>query len=172
MDANRTRRPLWIVAMAVVIVGAGLLAKQRLDAIHVQKQQTLCVHNLHFMANALRRYATDHDGNYPDAFSQLYPKYLDVVEVLMCPEAQRSDMGSADARKLSPGALDSLCSYELAPGRHVDDPPDTLLAWERGDHHGGRGHSVLYVDGRGGWEPAQAWRDGKGTQQPEPKEGS
>lgn len=159
----RNSRGRWWKSVAFGILGVAVLLgvgclKRRIDAARVQTQQTLCVHNLHFMANALHRYAADHEGKFPERFSQLYPEYLTTVEVLVCPEVARRETGRADAGKLTADALDALCSYELAPGRRIDDPAETLLAWERGDYHGGRGHSVLYVDGRGGWDPPEAWR--------------
>ena len=155
-DGSQRWRRVALAAIAVTIVIGGALLKRRIDTARIETQQNLCVHNLHFMANALHRYAGDRDGNFPERFSLLYPEYLTAVEVLVCPEVTRSAMGTADAKKLSQDALDALSSYTLAPGRRIDDPPDTVLAWETGDHHGGRGHSILYVDGRGAWEPPQA----------------
>lgn len=152
-------RWVWIalaILAAIVVLGGGV-TRQWLHAAAGERQQTLCVHNLHFMAYALRSYAGDHEGQFPERFSQLYPKYLTLVDVLICPRADPSALDTLRSAS-NPEIFDAASSYELAPGRRIDDPPNTLLAWERGDHHGGRGRSVLYVDGRGGWDPPEAWR--------------
>jgi hypothetical protein len=54
--------------------------------------------------------------------------------------------------------VDERSTYVLVSGLRPTDDKDTVLAYEKGDNHGGIGHSVLYLDGRGGWDPPSNWR--------------
>ena len=36
----------------------------------------------------------------------------------------------------------------------------SVIAYEKEDNHFGKGRSLLYLDGRGAWEPPENWRGG------------
>ncbi len=161
-----TRRRL--VVRGVIALGIAGLAVFVLYAAGRTRQKvrmTMCVHNLKVIGLRLRLYADEHDGAFPDTWSALVthleitdPDSLD--DVFVCPE-----LGGYHYRKrgrshtvTGPDDIDECSSYVLVGGLHTTDDKDTILAYEKGDNHGGVGHSVLYIDGRGGWDPPGNWR--------------
>jgi hypothetical protein len=46
------------------------------------------------------------------------------------------------------------------PGLSPGGDKDTVIVYEKEDNHFARGRSVLYLDGRGAWEPPKNWHGG------------
>ncbi|MCP4641888.1 MAG: hypothetical protein GY851_15710, partial [bacterium] len=152
---------------AFVLAGAlGLLAYSSVRNARTEMRQTLCVHNLKQVACVLNVYAKNNGGRYPDTMSALYPKYIPELLVYVCPEVRErcekergiphpfsSDDPTADE-------IDALSSYTLVPGLSSNGAANTVVAYEKVDNHSGMGRSLLYLDGRGAWEPPANWRGG------------
>jgi hypothetical protein len=149
-----------VLVLALGIYFAATLRETRRDV-----RRTLCVHNLKMLAIGLKEYAEDNEEQFPDRLSELYPEYIVTLEVFVCPELglqhkkQRGVPHPFDANP-SPEAIDSLGSYILVPGLTTGDSADTVIVYEKADHHLGMGRSLLYLDGRGAWEPPENWRNG------------
>lgn len=137
----------------------------RLKDARCSARQTMCVHNLKFLAIGLKAYADDHDGRFLDRLSALWPEYVVSLEVFVCPEVQvvcRRKHGVSHPYPNNPDAdtIERMSNYEYVPGHTISDPADTVIAYEKVDNHYGRGRSLLYLDGHGAWEPPKNWRNG------------
>lgn len=160
-------RTKWLcagLAFAVVLALAVFCAYE-LRGMRRDVRRTLCVHNLKIVAIALNIYAEEHEGTFPDTLSALHPTYIPNLEVLICPELQVTyarERGVTHPFTSTPTAeeIDTLCSYEYVPGLSAIGDKDTVIAYEKEDNHFGKGHSLLYLDGRGAWEPPENWRGG------------
>ena len=123
----------------------------------------MCVHNLKIIALQLRMYAEAHDCAFPDTWSTLITDMYapgtippDEFEIFVCPNLSR-EYKKTHGVPSGPEDIDQLSSYVLVGGLHMTDDKDTIIAYEKGDNHGGIGHSLLYVDFRGGWDPPSNW---------------
>ncbi|MFA6239458.1 MAG: hypothetical protein WC655_00930 [Candidatus Hydrogenedentales bacterium] len=162
-----TLRKKWVlggVAGPLALV-AGVVMFVALQDARKKTYQTRCVHNLKFISMALSQYAKDNDGSYPNSLSALYPEYLPDLDAFVCPQLRvpfESERGTQHpfAPGPKPEEIDSLGSYALVPGLSANGDKDTVVAYEKEDNHSGRGRSLLYLDGRGAWEPPENWRDG------------
>jgi hypothetical protein len=124
------------------------------------ERQIHCVHHLKLIAMQLRMYADKHDGAFPDTWSRLVTDLQispDAFDIFVCPNLSR-EYKKTHGVPSGPEDIDELSSYVLVSGLHITDDKDTIIAYEKGDNHGGIGHSVLYLDGRGGWDPPSNWR--------------
>jgi hypothetical protein len=152
-----------IIIALVVLMCAGLAIRffSYLDYVRRETRQTMCVHNLKLLAMQLRMYADEHDGAFPDKWSTLVEDLnIESFEIFVCPEHSRRYRKTHGVPYTVSGAadVDQRSSYALVPGLRMTDDKDTIVAYEKGDNHGGIGHSVLYLDGRGGWDPPSNWR--------------
>jgi hypothetical protein len=150
MKMTRKRKTAVVIIVLVVAGFAGCFVSA-LKRARFAARQTMCVHNLKIIAQELRMYADEHDGAFPDKWSTLlaYAEFgaSDILEIFVCPEQRRR------YKVTGPEDVDERSSYVLVPGLRTTDDKDTILAYEKGDNHGGIGHSVLYLDTRGGWDP-------------------
>ena len=96
--------------------------------------------NIHRLRMAMLVYAGEHDGNYPFKWSQLVSQ----VERISPKDFVCLPMDDA------PGELsdvDSWAEYTLVPGRRLDEPEGTVVAFCKASHwrrHGGA--FVIYVE--------------------------
>jgi len=162
---QRRVKILLVAGTAALAVAAALGVWFRLEEARASARQTVCVHNLKFLSTSLSRYAEEHGGRYPGRLADLWPQYIVNLEDLVCPEVRAACLrghGVPHPFPENPDAdtLERLSSYAYVPGHTVSDPPDTVIAYEKEDNHGGQGRSLLYLDGRGAWEPPQNWRNG------------
>lgn len=107
-----------------------------------------CASNMKNLAVACRSYADDHDGRFPDKFSDLYPRYVDNLTVFTCPATWEFIT--------TPDEIDSKATYILWPTSRMSDPPETPLMHEPEGSHGGEGHHVVYVSGEVKWRELPA----------------
>ena len=54
----------------------------------IKKNIERCTHNLKTIGKALKSYHEEH-GDYPKGLSDLMPKHLDDVNILICPDNER-----------------------------------------------------------------------------------
>ena len=126
----------------------------------------MCVHNLKILSIALNGYADEHEGQFPDSLSALYPEWGMDLGVFICPELrkkykrERGIPHPFTSDDPTSAEIDALCSYAYVPGLSPDGNKDTVIAYEKEDNHFGKGRSLLYLDGRGAWEPPEHWGDG------------
>jgi len=160
----RRRRKVAVVIFMLVLVGFTGWFVPALNRARFVERQTHCVHHLKLIALQLRMYADKHDGSFPDKWSTLVADLeigaYDMLEIFVCPEQSIRYEKTHGVPYTVSGAedVDELSSYALVAGLHVTDDKYTILAYEKGDNHGGIGHSVLYLDGRGGWDPPSNYR--------------
>jgi hypothetical protein len=160
-----------VVVILVVLFTVGL-GRARADA-----RRVICVHNLKLLSISLRTYAEHHDGAFPDTWTALLAdpqiglRDFDYLSgILTCPEFRRAYVKrhGEPYRITGRDGVDARSTYVLVPGLHIDDDAHTILAYERGDNHGGVGHAVLHVEGSAWWialedEPIPAWLNAAGT---------
>lgn len=159
------RKALVAVVVVSMALGATFAAWHWVGVQRHAVRQTLCVHNLKFLAMSLEAYAGDHDGRYPDRLSALWPEYIVNLADLICPEIQvvcLRERGVAHPfpENPAPDVIEALSSYAYVPGHTTADAgaSDILVAYEKVDNHFGKGRSLLYLDGHGAWEPPENWR--------------
>ena len=61
---------------------------EREQAVHevtARSQKQACMNNLRAIEKAIAAYKSDHQGEVPDWLSDLYPKYLQDQQILLCP---------------------------------------------------------------------------------------
>ena len=61
------------------------------DAMTGGEKRVECLDHAKQIANACKKYAKDHEGRYPDALTDLVPKYVHNRAVLMCPLVRDDD---------------------------------------------------------------------------------
>lgn len=159
------KKRLRLTVTVVLLCLTALFLYGRLQNARADARRTMCVHNLKQVAIALKMFADDHEGGYPDKISGLCPEYITNLEVLICPELRakfNKETGRGHPFSPDPDAeeIDLLASYALVPGLRADDSKDLVIAYEKQDNHGGMGRSLLYLDGHGAWEPPENWRNG------------
>ena len=99
-----------------------------------------CRANLANIREAIRQFELD-NGRFPDALSELYPRYLPDLQVFVCP--------GAGSNVRSAGEIDALGSYCYRRPAAGADPATTRLVYDRSpEHHGGAGCYCLYLDGK------------------------
>jgi hypothetical protein len=161
MTRERTAVTVIIVLVALMFAGLAVRFFSYLDYVRRETRQTMCVHNLKLLALQVRLYADEHDGALPDKWSTLVEDLnIGSFEIFVCPAQSRQHELEYGAPYTVSGAedVDERSSYALVPGLHISDDKDTILAYEKGDNHGGIGHSLIYLDGRGAWDPPSNWR--------------
>ena len=165
MHRKRKAAVVVIVALVVLVfVGLAIPFSSYLRLVRREVRQTMCVHNLKLIALQLRMYADEHDGAFPDKWSTLVADReigaSEMSEFFVCPEHSRryEEEYGVPYTVSGPEDIDERSSYVLVPGLHMTDDKDSILAYEKGDNHGGIGHSVMHLDGRGGWDPPSNWR--------------
>jgi hypothetical protein len=87
-----------------------------------------CLKKAKIIGIACRRYAREHDGNYPQSLMELVPGYLTEMSDLVCP--------------LSPGQAPN--EYEYFGGKVTDPATNVLLRCKHLTSNGGR--AVIYSD--------------------------
>jgi len=103
-----------------------------------------CQRNLRRIGAALRAFAKDHAGRYPDTLAELYPLYVSDESVLTCPAATQRGMGRH--AYAFPGS-----------GRRNPAPSDIVVHDRTIYNHNGRGGFVLRANGRVQWLNARAF---------------
>jgi uncharacterized membrane protein len=81
------------------------------DAMTGGEKRVECLDHAKQIANACKKYAKDHDGRYPDALTDLVPKYVHNRAVLMCPLVRDDD----------------TVGYKYFPGKATDPESKVLL---------------------------------------------
>ena len=159
---------VFLVVGSALVLALGIGLRGCLHCLHdarASARRTTCVHNLKVLSISMKLYADEHEGQFPDKFSALYPEYITDLRMLICPELSakyKRERGIPHpfSPEPTPEEIDSLSSYVLVPGLTTSDDKDTVIAYERGDNHSGMGRSLLYLDTRGAWEPPENWRYG------------
>jgi hypothetical protein len=164
MTIKRKATVVIIVLVVLVLAGLAIPFFSYLNYVRRETRQTLCVHNLKLIGLQLRMYADEHAGAFPDKWSTLVTDHeiraSEMLEFFVCPEHSRryEETYGVPYTVSGPADLDERSSYALVPALHMTDDKDTILVYEKGDNHDAIGHSVLYLDGRGGWDPPSNWR--------------
>jgi len=105
-----------------------------------------CMSNLSQFGKAMAMYEIDHSNQWPTAFGELVPTYLEHPRVFRCPEAG-GVVGSITN-------VDTWTRYVLIP-LSPDCPADRAHAFCPPENHGGDGANVLFADGSVGWFTAK-----------------
>jgi len=113
-------------------------------------QQVRCQDNLHKIASAMRLYADQNEGHFPDRLESILASGQLTADALVCPAA------SGDT--VAPGATAQEKLAHLRDGRHISyeyvgqelttrSKPECVLLYEEPDRHE-PGMWVVFVDGR------------------------
>jgi prepilin-type processing-associated H-X9-DG protein len=120
-----------------------------------------CKKHLKETARALRAYASEHDGEFPqggtavEMFGELIEEGLlgekswdpSEIPVYVCPSARGDVARWRRNRKLAA----HMCSYEWVSGLSEESPPEFALVFDKAGNHDGEGRNVLFVDGHVEW---------------------
>lgn len=113
------RQKKWLCLGLVfgLLLGLGFFLFSELQDAREGARMTRCVHNLKYVSIALKSYAKEHEGRYPDSLSALYPEYIVELDMLVCPELKakyESERGTPHpftSDDPAPVEIDALCSY-------------------------------------------------------------
>ncbi len=141
------------VVSAIVLSLAPLIRSTR-----EQARRNLCADNLRGIVIALHEYAGKNDMEFPDDLSDLYPKYIQDVNLFICP----SDIDSGDIAQ-DGSDIDFTTSYLYARGYDEKDSLDAILVCDKNDifgkdtNHRGEGGNVAYLSGEVKWVTTRDW---------------
>jgi hypothetical protein len=119
------------------------------------------------LANALREYAENHDGNFPTggktpegSLSRLYPQYADANLL----RGKTVSLIAVDNALKNEGELaPDTCGWYYVEGFSVRDDPHIAMFWDKAGlgHNGERlsdgGHTVFFVDLRSEYVSGSRW---------------
>jgi prepilin-type processing-associated H-X9-DG protein len=123
--------------------GSALMAGIMLPAFSTAKsraQDAVCMNNLKQLAVAQLMYAQDHDGNFAEKLSDLYPDYVSSFEVFRC----ASEGGPPILDKED---IDLSSSYILRKGLTRDSAATEVLIYELPGSHRDGGGNAAFIDG-------------------------
>ncbi len=141
----RIRKSLvgWMVAASVLVMAVASLVPGLVGGADTGKV-AVCQQNMRFLGTALRQYAVDHNGFYPqgpDWYKSLDWEYLKRQNVFICP-----------ARLAVGKPSEAEVDYVYAPGKVTIHAGEKYpLLWDRKAFHERGGRNVLFADGRVTW---------------------
>jgi hypothetical protein len=95
-------------------------------------------------------YAADHDGEFAENLSDLYPEYVSYFQVFQHPSSETDRLTKKED-------IDRLADYELVKGIKEGSPPAYILAYEK-DQFSEGGRNVGFLDGRVEWMSEQEFQ--------------
>ncbi len=107
-----------------------------------------CVSNLKQLILAAIMWADDHDGEFPEKLSDLYPNYVDNVKLFTCPSAGGPKITKKEE-------IDSRTSYIYVTGLTEASLSDAVVIYEDPSNHRGEGGNVAFADGHVEWLSAE-----------------
>jgi type II secretory pathway pseudopilin PulG len=127
----------WLVVLFIILILAGMLLPS-LSRAREESRTKSCSNNLSQIGKAIFTFTESHNDEFPATLMDLYPTYLDSLNVFQCPSTERE-----------PGRIDYVYVKPDASA-----PSNTPVAWDKpGNHEGGR--NVLCVDGHVRWEQVE-----------------
>ena len=119
-----------------------------------KSRQISCKNNLKQIGLALKMYAVDNDGYFPDkdgaeGLEMLRVSgYLNDLYVYQCPSfRKREEKENSKKSRSEPPLSEDNVSYEYLGGYKVSNSKDIPIAWDKANNHRDYGN-VLYIDGR------------------------
>jgi|LSQX01.3.fsa_nt_gb hypothetical protein len=118
-----------------------------------------CLGNLEAMGLALRGFAQENGGRFPDNLSELYPKYTSSLESFICPSHQLRVTETDIAQNFE------IC-YQYVPGLTTEHDANCLVVIEKKENHLTKPfflnctkpvRGVLFVSGYYRLLPAEEW---------------
>lgn len=147
MKANKKK--LIILGIIIIVgfyVGGPVICLPEKEKLRVRQ----CMDNLVEIGEVCRAYANDHDGRFPDTFSQIATgKYTLATKTFICRGSQKRPGKASD--------VDQWSGYHLVTGITLGHHPRKVLAYDQPEHHRGDGAPVLFVDGSVSWVFAKEW---------------
>ena len=143
---------------------AGIYLVPPLNRARESACRAACMNNTRQLMLALRRYAMDHNDNYPDSFGDLLKKgYITTTKVFFCPSSGHSipadfptDFKDADLAELR--KIDELSDYLMVPYATASFPPSFVVVYEK-DNHRGEGRNLGFNDGHVDWQTGEELRE-------------
>ncbi len=124
-------------------VMAGILLPALMRA-RESAQRVVCMNNLKQLVTAEKMYAADHRGKFTENLSDLYPTYVNSLNVFLCPSAGEAPITARED-------IDLLTSYVLRKGLTEASPSDEVLIYEQPGNHRDGGGNAAFVDGHVEW---------------------
>ncbi|MGA2497267.1 MAG: hypothetical protein ABSH20_05975 [Tepidisphaeraceae bacterium] len=120
-----------------------------------------CASNLRQIGQAIRLYANDNGGRFPDSLPVLVTSTDLNPEVFVCPSSNAEKAVGANMQEI----LEQLTKPEhmsyvyVGKGMTTSTPVDTVVAYELPQNHDGDGGNVLYADGHVEWFDGKHLKD-------------
>lgn len=130
-----------IMELAVVVCAFMLIIAALTPFVNMAKARSRrlgCAENLRKISLGLHGYAAEHNGAFPGALGELYPKYVAGEHVLDCPATRR--IGTND----NP-------DYKYRAGLSEEASPREIIAEDDSGNHGKGGGNLLRIDGSVEW---------------------
>jgi len=107
-----------------------------------------CATNLKQLVLAMTMWSQDHNDEFPEKLSVLYPDYMERLDGFTCPSAEGPRISKREE-------IDSGTSY-ICRRPPTDTPPaDEVVLYEDPSNHAGEGGHVAFADGHVKWFSAQ-----------------
>ncbi|HEY8667008.1 MAG TPA: H-X9-DG-CTERM domain-containing protein [Tepidisphaeraceae bacterium] len=159
---NREARLVTILtivsAVALCVIAVKLLISfvgPSISGTRETAQRINCAANLRQIGQAMRLYANDHEGQYPDALEGLLEEEIGTA-LFTCPDTTDTPAAGPTTRAIGASlATPGHVSYVyLGKGLTDKCPPATVLLYEPLANHNHAGSNVLFGDGHVNFIPA------------------
>ena len=133
-----------------------------------------CANNMRQMGQGVLFYSNDHRGKYPPTLGELVTEADISWQVFLCPSGNTQPPPpdvQRDPKKAAAWVVQNADYVYLGATMNPNMPADTILMYEKPDHHGGQGQNVLFNDGHCEWmNVANLQRDLQKQQAVQPKQ--
>jgi predicted Zn finger-like uncharacterized protein/prepilin-type processing-associated H-X9-DG protein len=141
------------LGFAGLVIGTAIFYQRVLPALTVARRTTAyatCTDNFKSIGGALKRYAADHEGHFPDGLDALVEGGFVPADALVCPMTNDTKAVGASLTEIAQHVrMPGHNSYIYAgKGLTTSSPAECVLLYEPLDAHHEPGMNVLFVDGR------------------------
>lgn len=170
----RRRRRFLLWGVVCLTTGAGLWAFVVPSPIPKQyAHYEHCARNLREIGGAVRQYAAQNGGAYPQRLDQLVASGMLPPEYLVCQASRDTVAAGPNPQELAANVRkEGHCSYVYVGAglTNATVTPEHVIAFERRPHNDETKHYILYGDGTVGRAPVQQVLDELATSSRIPKE--
>jgi len=155
------KKGITLLELLVVVAVVGAIALSLSPLINNTREQArrhLCAENLREIVIGLHKYARDHEKEFPEDLSDIYPAYIGDIKAFICP----SDIDSSDMAA-DGSDINVTTSYLYARGWDEKGPLGIILVCDKNDifgkdtNHRGKGGNIASLSGEVKWVDTEEW---------------